>query len=290
MLHSITRGKLSASITTLGAELQSLKNTATGEEYIWQGDANYWQDRAPILFPIIGRLKEGQYRFNDQTYQLSKHGFARTADFCIEQHDPHALSLSLRANDQTKRCYPFDFVLLVTFSLTSDGLTVAYQVTNVGNTVMYFTLGSHPALRLPLDDGALSDYFIAFSQKETLDCYFLDNDLLCEKPTKAYLNNESIIPISESLFDQDALIFKNIQSHQIHLKHRHKGLRLTMDTGGAPHFGLWSKPNAPFICFEPWYSHDDPSATSGHLTEKPGMMTLKPGAMFDTHYQLSLSE
>jgi len=289
MLHTLSNDIVSATISSLGAELKSLKNIANNDEYIWQGDAKIWQGSAPVLFPIIGRLKNGQYQYQGKTYQLNKHGFARTSEFLVESQQSDAITFALKANDQTRQHYPFDFVLFVTFALTNNGLSVSYQVTNTGSALMYFTLGSHPALRLPLDNSELSDYMIAFEQPETLDCYYLENDLLCDTPVKAYLNNESTIPITSGLFDKDALIFKDIQSTKVHLKNKTAGHRLTMDTGGAPHFGLWAKPNAPFICYEPWFSHDDPADSNGELTTKPGMMTLNPNAGFETSYQLSLS-
>lgn len=290
MLHTITHGKLSATIFSVGAELKSLIDNTNNEEYVWQGDPNSWQGSAPILFPIVGRLKNGQYQFRGNTYQLAKHGFARTSEFSVESQQNSSITFGLNANEQTRQSYPFEFCLRVTFTLQQAGLVVSYQVQNQGDDVMYFTLGSHPALRLPLENNVLSDYFIAFEQPETMDCYFLENNLLTENPIKEYLNNETTIDIRPNLFENDALIFKGIKSTKIHLKHRRMGNRISMHTGNAPYFGLWSKPNAPFICFEPWYSHDDPSDASGELTEKPGMMTLKPGAVFNTHYQLSLSE
>ncbi len=290
MLYTISNDTVSATISSLGAELKSLKNIAHNDEYIWQGDTKIWQGSAPILFPIIGRLKNGQYQFDGKTYQLNKHGFARTSEFAVENQQSNAVTLGIKANDQTKQNYPFDFVLLVTFALSADGLTVSYQVKNSGKETMYFTLGSHPALRLPLDNSALSDYFISFEQPETLDCYYLENDLLCDNPIKAYLNNENTLPITSNLFENDALIFKEISSTKVHLNHKKTGHRLTMETGGAPHFGLWAKPNAPFICFEPWYSHDDPANTNGELINKPGMMRLHSNETFETCYTLSLSQ
>lgn len=289
MLHTITHKNYSATISSLGAELKSLKDTKSEQEYIWQGDANNWQGSAPILFPIVGRLKNGTYQFNNKTYQLNKHGFARTSTFAVEQTQDNAVTFTLTANAETKESYPFDFVFVVTFTLGDLGLSVRYQVHNNNKEAMVFTLGSHPALSLPLTDCKLDDYFIEFSQNETLDCYFLDNDLLTEQPIKHYLDNQNIIPIHQNLFDNDALIFKNIQSNKVYLKNKKTGLRLTMDTGNAPHFGLWAKPNAPFVCFEPWYSFDDTAQATRDFTSKPGMISLKENATFETGYQLILN-
>lgn len=288
MLYTISNGIRAASIASLGAELKSLKDANNDDEYLWQGNAEVWQGSAPILFPIVGRLKNGEYQYQGKTYQLNKHGFARTGEFSVVSQQKDAVTFSLASNQETKQSYPFDFLLLVKFTLDKTGLSVSYTVQNTGADMMYFTLGSHPALSLPLENSRLEDYFVEFEQPETLDCYFLENNLLCDQPIKAYLNNQNTINISANLFKNDALIFKKIKSKKVSLKHRISGTRITMETGGAPYFGLWSKPGAAFICFEPWFSHDDPTDTNGELTTKPGILQLDPDQLFETEYRLQI--
>ncbi len=287
MRYTLSNHQFSAQVSSLGAELKSL--TLGREEYIWQGDVDIWSGSAPILFPIVGRLKNGEYQYKNKRYQLDKHGFARHATFELETHSASHLTLSLSANAQTRLHYPFEFKLVVGFTLQATGLTVRYEVYNLGKETMYFTLGSHPALRLDLDHSSLADYQIEFDQYESLDCYQLKDNLLSENPIKAYLKHEKVIPITAHLFNDDALIFKNIQSEKIHLNHLKTGHRLTMDKGNTPHFGLWAKPNAAFVCFEPWYSYDDTPTTEGDLLTKPGIMSLASQSRFTSSYQLLVS-
>lgn len=289
MLHTISNAVFSATISSVGAELKSFKDTAQNDEYLWQGDANIWQGSAPILFPIVGRLKNGQYQYQGKSYQLNKHGFARTSTFTVAHQQSNTITFALKASELTKDNYPFGFVLLVKFTLDGAGLRVSYEVQNTGHDMMYFTLGSHPALSLPVDNARLEDYWVEFDQHETVDCYLLENNLLSNQPIKAYLNHQKTIPIDAELFQNDALIFKNIQSKKVSLKHRKTGHRVTMHTGSAPHFGLWAKPNAPFICFEPWFSYDDAIDADGELSNKPGILPLEPGEQFNTEYQLNVS-
>lgn len=172
------------------------------------------------------------------------------------------------------------------FSLDANGLTVRYEVRNAGNEHMLFTLGSHPAFSLPITNSSLEDYYLEFELAEQLDCYFLDKDLLCTKPIPAYLNNSKTIPISAKLFENDALIFKNIQSRKVSIHHQKTGKRLTLDLGQAPHFGIWAKAGAPFICLEPWFSFDDTAVADGNLVNKPGMLSLPSGETFTTNYRI----
>ena len=270
-----------AEVSPLGAELQSLIRESDQEEFIWQGNSTIWSGRAPILFPVIGRLKNEQIIVDGRTWPLTKHGFARDSEFTLVSQSNNSLTLELRANDTTQALYPYDFCLQVSFDLRPGTLAVSYKVINTGQTSLYFSIGSHPAFRLPLQENTLEDYYLEFSEKETLDRYILHHGLMPENGIP-FLNNESRIGLTSTLFDQDALIFRNIRSHKISLNHKSTGERLSLMTGGAPHLGLWAKPGAAFICIEPWFGFDDPVNASGKIEEKPGMIRLPAGANFQT--------
>lgn len=289
MLHTIRFEHLTATIASLGATLTSFKDEAKNDEYIWQADPTIWQGSAPILFPIVGRLKNGQYHFKGQTYHLGKHGFARTSEFSVLEMQESAISFMLRANRETASVYPFEFELMVHFRLEKNGLNVEYEVHNTGNEALYFTIGSHPAFRLPLTNGSLHNYAIEFERHETLDCYILDHDLLTEQPIKAYLDQTKTIQITDQLFKNDAMIFKDIQSRKVYLKHFQSGVRITLSFDKAPHFAIWSKPNAQFICLEPWFSYDDSINVNGDIRDKPGIMQLGMHETFTTGYAIEIS-
>jgi galactose mutarotase-like enzyme len=287
MLFTIRNQNYSATISALGAELKSLKDPRSGEEFIWQGDPGIWKGSAPVLFPIVGRLKDGMYVLDGVEYNMPKHGLARSRKFTLWRDGENEKCFVLRSDTDTKQHYPFDFEFFVTFGLESSTLSVSYTVRNTGAGNMYFTLGSHPAFSLPLERAALEDYTIEFGKNETLDRYFLDNGLLCTSPQPRYLDNERSIRITQDLFNNDALIFKDIVSRKIDLAHKQDGIRITLDTGGAPHLGIWAKPGAPFVCIEPWFGHDDPVDATFEFSRKNGIMTLSGGSEFRAGYQIS---
>jgi len=286
MLHKISHKNYSAKISVLGAELKSFRDDSRSDEYIWQGNPDIWKGSAPILFPIIGRLKDGKYKYNKKTYQLAKHGFARTSTFALSYDTESEKHFMLTSNPDTQASYPFEFEFIAGFTISEGKLSVSYTVKNKEDEKMYFTLGSHPAFSLPTGDCALEDFYIEFEKNEILDCYFLENDLLTAAPIKSYLNNENKIKISKDLFNNDALIFKNIKSRKIAIKNKKTGHRITLHTGNAPHLGIWAKPGAPYVCLEPWYSHDDSIDSDYDLTKKLGMMKLEAGENFKTGYEI----
>ncbi len=279
--YTLSHKNWQAIISSRGAELQSLSNTDTGEEYLWQGDPAVWDGRAPILFPVIGRLKGEGIEINGKRFPLSKHGFARQCEFEVVEQTADRLSLQLNANEQSKAVYPYDFSLIVSFDLLDATIAISYKVINNGEDKMFFTIGSHPAIRLPLEDSNLEDYCIELSEPETLQRFILQEGLT---PTEGvdFLDNEQSIPLTKTLFDQDALIFKNINSRKISIKHKTTGIRASVLTGGAPHLGIWAKPDAAYVCIEPWFGYDDPINASGKIEQKPGMISLESQASFST--------
>jgi len=287
MFHQISKDGYSAAISSLGAELKSFKD-GTGEEYIWSGDPDVWKGAAPILFPIVGELRDGRYSHNGKSYRLTRHGFSRTSVFSHGALGESESSFVLTSNAETRLAYPFDFELEVTFRIERARLCVSYRVVNKGNGAMPFKLGSHPAFSLPVDDCGLESYWIEFEKAETLDLYHLVDGLVSPDPKKSFLQNEKTIRITPTLFDNDALIFKNIKSREIHIQRDGAGRRLTLDTGGAPHLGIWAKPAAPYVCLEPWHGHADGVGEDFDIMKKSGVTILRPGGEFTTGYDIRL--
>jgi len=269
-----------AQINVMGAELLSLKSQESGAEYMWSGDPQIWSGVAPILFPIVGALKAEQYRVGVETFTLERHGFARSQSFLVSDQDADRVVLRLSSNSELRKIYPWEFELRIEFIL-ADSLTINYRIENHDAQDMAFNIGSHPAFRLPLENASISDYQIRFNATETLDCYRLLGNVLDRTPFP-YLNKESIIKLTENLFDEDALIFKNITSDCISLEHRIHGPRVKVNTGGAPHLGLWAKPAAPYVCIEPWWGHADFSDSNGDILQKESIQMLPPGQSFET--------
>jgi len=284
MIHTICHGNYSAQISELGAELKSFKNT--NDEYIWYGNPDVWSGTAPILFPIVGKLKNDEYSYNGKNYNMNKHGFARNSIFDIYEKKEASISFILKSSDKTKQIYPFEFELIVQYEIDESTLTVSYYVLNTGSDVMYFTIGSHPAFALQTDTCKMSDYYIEFDKMETVDCYRINGGLLDIETLPHYLNNEKTISLSKSIFDNDALVFKNISSNQISIKNDVTGYILKVATGGAPHLGIWAKPAANYVCIEPWFGFADSVNVNGDLTKKEGMIRLEAESKFITGYQI----
>lgn len=270
---TISNQKLTAAINSKGAELISLLSHHTGKEYIWEGNPTFWGKHSPILFPIVGTLKNNTYLYKGKSYQLPRHGFARDMEFeLIEKSTSEAVFL-LQANKETKLVYPFDFELQLIYALKDSELNISYKVTNKGSEAMYYSIGGHPALALPNE---FEDYSLQFEPNENLISYQLENDLLSNKTVEIDLINNQL-PLTYSLFEKDALIFKKLQSKQIILLEKNEPI-LNFRFDGFPNFGIWTKVNAPFICLEPWAGYSDISNSNGNITEKEGIQLLQANA------------
>lgn len=285
---------LSSSINLSGAELTLLTHRVSGEEYLWSGNPAIWSGIAPVLFPIIGELKNGTYRAKGQTYELGRHGFARLSIFEITEQLTDSVHLTLTSNSDSLAYYPWKFRLDVIFQLTESELKITYRVSNHDKETMLFNVGSHPAFRLPgvlSGRSAISDFAIHFNKSEDLASYRLvDNLLLPEQHTLTL--DEGLIPLTAAIFENDALVFLDIQSDKISLvktsgnrdsenNSSQPSSRVTIDTGGAPHLGIWAKPAAPYVCIEPWWGHADFHNASGELSEKASIQKLEPDRSFE---------
>jgi galactose mutarotase-like enzyme len=286
---SIARGRLEARIEEAGAELKSLRDRQSGTEYIWGGDQAWWSGSAPVLFPIVGGLKDGRYTHRGAEYSLPQHGFARRSAFRIAASGPASACLELAASEETRRQYPFDFRLRVTFVLEEGGLAVQYDVSNHGAEAMLFSIGSHPAIRLSFAGGQLENYYLHFDQEESVERHFFDNGLILEQTAPVFDTSRQIF-LRPDLFDRGVLILKHPASQLISLRSGHSPRSVTLVTGGAPYLGIWAKPGrCPFLCLEPWYGLPDSPRCSGELAEKEGIMSLEAGATFTCTYRLEVA-
>lgn len=277
---------LQATLETLGAELWSLRNLNTGIEYIWQGDPQYWSRHAPVLFPIVGRLKNNEYRFDGVSYQLPQHGFARDMEFMVREQQADSAVFELNATDETLSKYPFRFRLRIKYQLKDSSLKVSYEVQNLDHKEMFFSLGAHPGFRIPLAMGeTYEDYYVSFEQPETLQRDYLADGLLMQKTEPVHLLGHRELNLSHKLFENDALVFRQFNSQQVELRSRagQHGIRLHFK--GWPQLGIWAKPGAQFVCIEPWHGHADFTDHNGQLESKAAILKLAP----DTNFQASYS-
>jgi galactose mutarotase-like enzyme len=274
---------LRATIAPKGAELQSLINTTTGIEYMWSGAAA-WPKYSPVLFPIVGGLKNDTYYFNDTAYQLPRHGFARDKFFAAEKISETEAIFTITEDEQTLTVYPFAFKLQLRYQLNGNALSCTYQVYNSGNEDLLFSVGAHPAFAVPfIKDTNYADYYLQFNTTETLQRWKLENGLIAAPESLPITNN--ILPLQPSLFYEDAIVLKHMKSNIITLacnKNEH-GLHFKFDD--FPFFGIWAAKDAPFVCLEPWCGIADSLTHNQQLKDKEGINVLAA----NSHWQRSWS-
>lgn len=264
---TISNGVLTASINPKGAELNSLKDNSN--EYIWEGNPKFWGKHSPVLFPIVGTLKNNSYLYNGQPYALSRHGFARENIFAVKEQTENSVTFSLTSNVETKKVYPFDFELQLVYTLAGNTLEVKYNVINKSGGQMPFSIGAHPAFALP---GDFESYALVFEKVEPLVSNQLENDLVSDA-TVTVPATDGIVNLNYGLFANDALVFKSLQSNSITITKKGEAV-LKVGFTDFPHLGIWTKENAPFVCIEPWQGYADPIDSKGILIQKDGIVVL----------------
>ena len=269
-------------ISELGAELKSMVSGDT--EYIWQANPEVWGSSAPLMFPICGGLKEDKYTFNNREYTLPKHGYGRSVTFVVEYSDSQKAVFLQKSNAETKKCYPFDYELRVIYTLEGSSLTVSYRVDNLSDGSMYFSIGSHEGYYTP---EGIEDYDIVFPEKETLNAYVLYGNLLSNQ-LLPIIKESNTLPLYEKYFTIDALVFKDLKSRSAILRNRKTGKSVKIDFDFAPYFLLWHKPNAPYICVEPWAGIQDIVGSSYDITKKEGIITLDSGQTYNAAHTITI--
>ncbi len=279
MHHTIESTLLRVQVNLKGMELSSIQSKASGQEYLWQGDPQFWTGQAPILFPIIGALKDGKTSFAGKDYALPKHGFVRNSDLPkLVRKEENLLVFRIESNAETFAVYPFDFSFEVSFLLEGNRLEISHQVFNTGDKELFYSLGGHPAFNCPLLAGEKwEDYQIEFPEQETDHTWMITPQGLIGEMGERLLDNTREIRLHAHIFDHDALIFKNLKSREVSLSHRDKGPILKMEFGDFDYLGIWAKPGATFVCLEPWLGIADSVDHSGLLREKEGIRKLEPG-------------
>lgn len=287
MIISLENEQISATFSTKGAELQHLENKQTKLEYLWNGDAKFWGKHSPVLFPIVGGLKDDTYFFDGQPYHLSRHGFAREREFEAHQINKEEVLFLLKEDEESLKVYPFRFQLGLRYRLTGHTLRCSYEVLNTGNSDLWFSVGGHPAFRLPLKaDLSYDDYYLEFNHDEQLNVHQVSNNLI-EEETEPIRLTEGKLPLNHQLFYQDALVFKDLKSNRISLKSDKDSHGLNFHFDGFPFFGIWAAKDADFVCLEPWCGIADGVQHQQELTSKEGIINLKSGNDWSRHWEVS---
>lgn len=279
---TISNSILTAAIKHLGAELCSLKDN-TNKEYIWNGNAEFWGKHSPILFPIVGTLKNNSYQHNNTEYSLSRHGFAREMEFELIDKQENSATFSLVSTTETIKKYPFDFDLHLIYTLDNKTLKIEYKVFNKGETKMPFCIGAHPAFDLSKN---FEDYSLIFDKEDTLQFYLLDDGLI-SNTTDTIALDKNQLHLNYKLFENDALVFKNISSKSVTILEKSNPI-LKVTYSDFPDLGIWTPPNAPFICIEPWFGYSDTVEQFGSLLEKEGIQILEANKSFDCSFSVEI--
>jgi galactose mutarotase-like enzyme len=274
MEYKIKKGNIELGVLGKGAELVSLKKDGT--EFMWERNPEFWGKSSPILFPFVGSLKDGKYKYNGKEYTLeTRHGFARDKDFELVEKGEDFLKFLLKSDADTLEKYPFNFELYLTYKIENEKVDMIYEVVNLDKDEMYFSIGAHPAFATPISDEIkLEDYYLELNEKETAGVYPNEGVLLKDEKVE-FLVNENIINLSENAFDDDAIIFKGLKSTEVSIKCKKSSRVLKMEFDKFPYVAFWSVPKAPFVCIEPWYGQSDAVSASGELTEKVGIEKIK---------------
>jgi|TARA_B110000967_G_C18902177_1_gene576973 galactose mutarotase-like enzyme len=282
MLHTIENKILICTIDSNGAEIRSLKNKVTGEEYIWQINKSIWGSSSPILFPAIGKIKEGKVLYNGKEYIMPKHGIVRNNNLLsFEQHGVSSCSFILTSSEKTLKQYPFRFSFSVEFYLLEKRLIMNYKVENRDSVPIHFACGGHTAYACPLSENIkLSDYVIEFPNQLELKTSKLGVTGLLSHLKYEIKINEGILPLSDTLFNQDALIISDIECDWIRLRKKNEKKGIVVRFKDYPHLALWSKPFADYVCIEPWLGLPDREDESTDLTQKLTYKTIEPETKF----------
>lgn len=290
MGHTIQNDFLSVTVAEQGAECMSIRS-ADGTEYLWQGDSAYWKDRAPTLFPFIGRLTKNRCRCYGEEYPMGIHGFAAHQRFSVAEKSGSRLVLELGSNEETRTQYPFDFLLQIAFELEKNRLHISYRVENHRERTMPFAIGGHPGFRVPLKEGeAFTDYVLEFSRCCQPDRVGFTPAAYLSGRDEAYpLEEGRRMHLSHDMFNEDAVILKNMD-RSITLRSQKSGRGVTVSYPQMAYLGIWHMPNthAPYVCIEPWTSLPSRQDVIEELTCKSDMIQLEPKGIYRNTWTISL--
>ena len=274
---TISNEFLTANFSEIGAELKSLRYC--DREYIWHGDPAFWSGSAPVLFPICSGLKDDEFIFEGKTYSMRKHGFAKGETFVVEEIKTDRVVFLLSSKNCPKENYPFEYELRIIYTLVGKKINVEYKVDNHTDGDMYFSIGAHEGYVCP---EGIENYEIIFDQKENLDAYQLVGPLLSFE-TINYGQGVNILQLDNSLFANDCLIFKNLNSKSLILRNKANDRQIRVKFDGFPYLLIWTVVGAPYVCIEPWCGITDNIDTTKQLTQKEGIEKINKG---DTFYRI----
>jgi galactose mutarotase-like enzyme len=288
MNYEIKNEYIKAKIKSFGAELNSLQKIDDSLEYIWQGDKEFWARHSPILFPIVGRLKNDSYFYKNQKYNMSQHGFARDKEFEIVEKKDDFIEFKLSSDEKTLKIYPFSFELYLSYKLERNSLIVSYKVINKSDEKMLFSIGAHPAFNWSLEkDLKKEDYFLEFEINNSKR-YFLNELGLVFDSIDLKFEDKKLF-LNEELFKNDALVFNDLNIKNLTFKNIRNENFIKLNFENFAYLGIWSKPSgSPFLCIEPWFGVADEENASQNFEDKKGIINLQKDEIFSCFYSVEI--
>lgn len=275
-MFTIENDQLKISIAAKGAELKSIYHKQHQLEYMWEGDPAFWDKTSPVLFPIVGALKDNTYTYEGKSYHLPRHGFAREKEFNVSEQKEDSITFTLHSDKDTLAVYPFSFIFYIIYTLDRNKLTVTYSVQNKEEEDMLFSVGGHPAFKVPLIEGTeYNDYRLIFDQEEQAGSWLISKDGLILDTPQPLLQQTRELPLTKELFAKDAIVFKYLRSDAVQLTSEKTPHGLEFSFEGFPFLGIWAAPGADFVCIEPWCGIADSVDADGELENKEGINRIE---------------
>jgi galactose mutarotase-like enzyme len=289
---TLENSRYKVTVKETGAELCGFESLKSGREYIWQADTGIWASHAPNLFPIIGCLKGDAFIFKGKEYKWPKHGFIRNnSEVKLVEQTDNSLTFGMRYSEDTLKVYPFRFEFRIKYTLDENTLKVEHIIINHGDEEMLFSVGGHPGFTCPLNKGEkYNDYYLEFEKPDTSETWQVQKDGLIAKDTLPVFDKPGIINLHPNIFNNDALVFKDLKSRKVSLKSRKSNQVLTVSFEDFPYLGIWAKPNAPYVCIEPWIGIADSYNSDRDFEHKEGLVTLASKSEFTASYFISVEE
>lgn len=287
---SIENEFLKVTVRSQGAEMVSIFNKETQTEHLWQADPSVWPWHAPNLFPIVGGLNNNELQVDGQAYPMKRHGFSREFEFnLLDANQIHA-KFSLPFSETTLAVYPYRFEFQILYDLFGRDLRVTYKVINQDDKTIYFSIGAHPAFRVPFfPNEQYGDYYLEFETSEPLLTHLLSENGLFSGETLLVPTEGQKLWLTKNLFDRDALVFKNITSKKVTIRSKNHNHSLSVGFKDFKDLGIWAKPGADFVCIEPWLGHADTEGEVTDIQQKAGIESVEHGHVFEAAFNISLS-
>ncbi len=281
-------------INPFGAELSSFRSKKTDTEYVWQADPAVWKRHAPILFPIVGRLKDKTYTVGGKAYEITQHGFGRDLMWQVGSAGADYAEFVLEPSDKTREMYPWDFVCTVRYTLAGSTLKKEHIVMNRSDTDMYYEVGGHDAYNLCwLPGEAITDYFVAFEGTQTLHPILTDENVMLSRNHGNLPLIDSCLPITRETFAHDAIITDDLPVRRATIGCVKNDRRVTMDFADFPYFAVWSAYkdfDVPYVCLEPWSTLPDGGYLDHAIENKVGVRVLGPGQEETLSFSTTITE